>query len=312
MKLFYASDVHGSETCWRKFLNAGPFYKAETIIMGGDVTGKGIVPIVEDEGRWRARYRGAEYDTSDPAELAKLEHRITFNGMYPYRLSQAELDRLTSAPNQDELFDELMETTFARWLDIADSKLDVSGVQCWVMPGNDDAWSIDGAFENSRHVQNCDQRVVELPGGHEMLSVGLSNRTPWDSPREVDDERLGEMIDELAGQVRSMETAIFNLHVPPYDSTLDLAPRLDAELNIQMSGGNPEMIPVGSAAVRTAIEKYQPLLALHGHIHESKGARKIGRTLCINPGSSYGLGQLDGVIVELRDSSVRRHQFIVG
>ena len=46
MKIFFATDIHGSEVCWRKFLNAAAFYKADLVVLGGDVTGKAMVPIV--------------------------------------------------------------------------------------------------------------------------------------------------------------------------------------------------------------------------------------------------------------------------
>jgi uncharacterized protein len=314
VKLFYSSDIHGSETCWRKFLNAGPFYNADVIIMGGDLTGKGIVPIVKDphEERWRAEFRGRSYDMRTEEELADLERRVTFNGMYPHRCTQAELEELMAAPDQDRLFDELMEATFAQWLAIGDDKLRKSGVSCWVMPGNDDAWAIDVAFESSELVKACDRAVVDVGEGYSMLSIGYANPTPWDSPREVPEDELAEMIEELIPEVPSMDRAIFNLHVPPFDSDLDIAPKIDSEFRLETSGGQPVVAPVGSTAVRAAIERHQPLLALHGHIHESKGAKKIGRTLCINPGSSYSLGQLDGVLVDLKGDRVKRYQFVIG
>lgn len=314
MLLYYASDIHGSETCWRKFLNAGPFYRADVIVMGGDVTGKGIVPVVwsEPSREWRAEFRSRSYRLRSETELQELETRITFNGMYPYRCGEQEVERLAAAPNQDELFDEVMEMTFRRWLEIGEEKLSVSGVSCWVMPGNDDAWAIDRAFRDAGRVRNCDRKVVDLGEGYTMLSVGFANPTPWQSPREVSEDELGGMIDELAATVPSMERAIFNLHVPPFNSELDMAPKLDEQLGMVLNGGQPVMIPVGSTAVRAAIERYQPLLALHGHIHESKCGRKVGRTLCLNPGSSYSLGQLDGVVIELKGDRVKRYQFVIG
>jgi uncharacterized protein len=312
VKLYYSSDIHGSEVCWRKFLNAGPFYRVDAIVMGGDLTGKGIVPIVRGDGGWSARFKGRTFRLASDGDCRELEAKITFNGMYPYRCEQAEYERLAVATDLDDVFDRLMEETFASWLAIGDEKLAVSGVRCWVMPGNDDAWAIDRAFATSRLVQPCDCRVVDLGDGYTMLSVGYSNPTPWESPREVSEERLAEMIEELAAGVPSMQRAIFNLHVPPYSSELDLAPKLDDDFGLQVSGGMPLMAPAGSTAVREAIERYQPLLALHGHIHESKGSRKIGRTLCINPGSSYSLGQLDGVVVELKGDRVKRFQFVIG
>lgn len=312
--IYYASDIHGSEKCWRKFLNAGPFYKANVLMMGGDVTGKGIVPIVaQPDGTWQGRFLGRPFVAHGEDELAQLESDIRFNGMYPYRCRPEELQAVAADPAQQEaLFDTLMEGAFARWLEIAEEKLASSGVPCYIMPGNDDAWVIDRAFRANGRVRNCDQQALDLGDGYTLLSLGYANPTPWDSPRELPEEQLAERIDALAAQVPDMSRAIFNLHVPPYGSELDTAPLLDDELRPQRRGGQSIMVPVGSTAVRAAIERYQPLLGLHGHIHESKGAKKIGRTLCLNPGSIYNSGNIDGALVVLENGQVKRWQFVTG
>jgi Icc-related predicted phosphoesterase len=64
---------------------------------------------------------------------------------------------------------------------------------------------------------------------------------------------------------------------------------------------------VGSKAVRRAIETYQPILSLHGHIHESRGVATIGRTVCINPGSEYPDGVLRGAIVDFDRDGVKSY-----
>jgi uncharacterized protein len=314
VRLFFASDIHGSETCWRKFLNAGPFYKADVIVMGGDLTGKAIVPLVrvESAGEWQAEFRHRSYRLKTESELQELETRISFNGMYPYRCDAQEFAALAAAPNQDELFDDVMVKTFQRWLQIGEEKLAASGVSCWVMPGNDDVKAIDRAFDEAGRVRNCDGKIVDLGDGYMMLSIGVANPTPWGTAREVSEDELAKMIDELAASMPSMDRAIFNVHVPPFNSELDMAPKLDDQLGMVMNGGEPQMVPVGSTAVRAAIERYQPLLTLHGHIHESKCSRKIGRTVCVNPGSSYSLGQLDGIVIELKGDRVKRCQFVIG
>src|SRR5579883_2569190 len=312
--IYYASDIHGSEKCWRKFLNAGPFYRADILIIGGDVTGKGIVPIViQPDGSWQGTFLGRRVTGRTDEELAQLESDIRFNGMYPYRCRPEELDAVAADPaQQDALFDRLMEQTFAGWLQIAEEKLTQSQLPCYVMPGNDDAWVIDRAFKPEGRVRNCDGQVIDLGDGYTLLSLGYANPTPWDSPRELPEEQLAARIDALAAQVPDLSRAIFNLHVPPYGSDLDSAPLLDSELRPQRSGGQPIMVPVGSTAVRAAIERYQPLLGLHGHIHESKGVKKIGRTLCVNPGSNYNSGAIDGVLVVLEKGQVKRWQFVTG
>ncbi len=105
-------------------------------------------------------------------------------------------------------------------------------------------------------------------------------------------------------KVKNLETAVFCIHVPPYDTFIDQAPMLEDDLRIAVKGGHTHMIPVGSTAVRNIIEKYQPLVALHGHIHESPGRVKLGRTECLNPGSEYAEGILKGFLVELNGSKI--------
>ena len=92
---------------------------------------------------------------------------------------------------------------------------------------------------------------------------------------------------------------MFNLHVPPKDSGLDTAVLLDEELRPLIRSGSPVFAGVGSTAVRKSLERHQPMLGLHGHIHESRGDARVGRTLSLNPGSEYSEGVLRGVIVTL-------------
>jgi Icc-related predicted phosphoesterase len=204
------------------------------------------------------------------------------------------------------MFDEL-----ERWVRLAEERLGGADIDVFVMPGNDDPWSIDEVLQHSDTVVACDGRVVDVRG-HEMISCGYSNRTPWDSPRELDEDMLYEKIRALAEQLESPGTAIFNLHVPPHDSGLDTAIELDDELRPVLTGGRPHEIPVGSTAVRQVIEEYQPALALHGHIHESRGITRIGTTVAINPGSDYSGGRIDGCVVDLADDGVKSFQLVSG
>lgn len=112
-------------------------------------------------------------------------------------------------------------------------------------------------------------------------------------------------------KLRNPQRAIFNFHLPPFGSKLDEAPALDEKL--RPMHGSRAMRPVGSTAVRDAINRYQPLLSLHGHIPESKGATKLGRTLAINPGSGYEEGILMAAIIELdARKGVTSHQLVSG
>ena len=313
LTIYYASDIHGSELLWRKFINAGPFYRAKVVIMGGDLTGKGIVPIIRQGDVWRASSMGREIAARSQVELDELEDDILFNGMYPYRCTQEEAEALVGdGDRQDRLFERLAAETVTRWLRLADDRMPETVKGCFVMPGNDDVWSIDQAFEDGHRVENCDQRVVDLGDGYSMLSLGFSNRTPWDSPRELSEDELESRIEGLISQIPDPRRAVFNLHVPPIDSGLDTVVQLDPDFKPVFRAGQPVMVPAGSTAVRAAIERHQPLLGLHGHIHESKGVARIGRTVCVNPGSSYNSGQIDGAVIKLAGDKVGGVQFTAG
>jgi uncharacterized protein len=310
-RLFFATDLHGSETCWRKFLNAAAFYRADVLICGGDMTGKAIVPMVEANGGYEFTLGGTRHTVSGGAEADAAETRIQRRGYYPVRMSAAEVRRLQENPARvGSLFTDQMCRTVERWLRLADEKLGGTDVRCFVCPGNDDEVAIDDVIRSSSRVQLAEGRVIELDG-HEMISTGWSNPTPWNTHREEPEDALGRRVDAMASQLHEPEHAIFNLHVPPYGSKLDEAPALDDQLR-PMHGGRA-FRPVGSTAVREAIARYQPLLSLHGHIHESKGASRLGRTLAINPGSSYEESVLMAAIVELdHKKGVRSYQLVNG
>jgi Icc-related predicted phosphoesterase len=309
-RVFYASDIHGSEILWRKFLNAAAAYRADTLVMGGDVTGKAVVPLVEHPDGYHVQLFGQSRVVA-AGDAEEMEHRIRANGMYPLRMTvEAVADAAEMGEaEKEEWFAEVMQRAFAGWLALADERLDDS-VRCFVMPGNDDPAGVDDAIERAGKVEGCDGRIVEF-GDYTMLSMGYANRTPFDSPRELDESELYDRIAALADEVDAPERCVFNLHVPPYHSTLDVAPELTEELEVVMAGAAPKMIPVGSTAVREAIERYQPLLSLHGHVHESPGATKIGRTLCVNPGSEYHTGRLSGCVLTFSPDRVT-HQFVRG
>jgi Icc-related predicted phosphoesterase len=310
--LYYASDVHGSDQCWRKFLGAGRFYGVDGLIMGGDLTGKAIVPITVDGDAFRAHFLGESQAGSGEEQLEALIGAIRYNGMYPWKATAEQVrDAENDAAIRSELFDTVMVDELRRWIDLADERMGEYGIDVFVMPGNDDPWSCDAVLEGARHVQACDDRLVRV-GDHEMISCAYANPTPWNSPRELDEGALYERIKRLAEQLESPASAIFNLHVPPHDTGLDTANEINPDLTLVYKSGQPNPIPVGSTAVRQIIEEYQPLLALHGHIHESRGEARIGRTLCINSGSEYNSGRIHGVTVKLAQDQVVSHQFVIG
>lgn len=312
LRLYYASDIHGSETLWRKFLAAARVYQARVLVMGGDVTGKAVVPLLRAGDGYEFELFGRAQRVSGEQQIAEVERRIGANGMYPHRLDEQELARVQAMDEseRERWFAEVMLATFQRWMELADQRLDGVDASCFVMPGNDDPPGVAETIEAATRVQACDERIVRFHD-HEMISLGYSNRTPFHSPRELDEDELYARVDALAAQLEDPPRAIFNLHVPPYDSTLDTAAELDEQLSVVMLGSEPNLIPVGSTAVRELIERHQPLLSLHGHVHESPGAKRIGRTLCINPGSDYHTGRIAGCLLTLRNDRVA-HQFVTG
>ena len=311
-RVFFTTDLHGSTVVFKKFINAGKFFEAQVLILGGDMIGKMIVPIVsQGGGRFSANYLGKLYDISDREELEKTEATFENSGLYSVRLTPDEVQAYKEDRSLvEKRFAELAKERLSRWLDIAEERLRGTGIRCYVQPGNDDPYEVDSAFHPSEIIQNVDGRLIQLDDHHEMISVGAANQTPWNCPRDKPEEELEQMIEKVASQLKNPSQAIFNLHVPPYDTNLDIAPELDENLTPKLSlTGGFKMVPVGSKAVRKAIEKYNPLVGLHGHIHESRSAQKIGKTMCINPGSEYGEGVLRGVVLELSRKGLESYTF---
>ncbi|MEM3588580.1 MAG: metallophosphoesterase [Nitrososphaerota archaeon] len=314
LKIFHASDVHGSEKCFRKFLNVPKVYGVDVIIMGGDITGKMLVPIVEQgDGSYKTEYMGSELVLKSQDEVEKITKLIADAGGYPYICTVDEYDKLKNDPAYlDRIFKNQIVKRVEEWVNLAEERLKSSGVEVYIMPGNDDYPEIDEALNKSEFVINPDGKLVVIGGRYEMISTGYVNITPWKAPRDIPDEKLEEILEELATQLKRPGDSIFSLHAPPYNTPIDLAPLLDNTLKPVLASGELVMTHVGSIAVRKLIEKYQPLLGFHGHIHESKGMVKIGRTICLNAGSDYLAGNLQGAIVTLEDGKVKSYMFTIG
>lgn len=313
-KLFFATDIHGSETCLRKFVNAARFYGCCVLLMGGDITGKMIVPLVRESADvYRARLFGVD-EVVDASGADHLRKRIADAGYYAYDADPDEMAELADdAGKVEALFTEVMTSTLERWLDLVEERLAGTGTMVLLAPGNDDPPFVDDLLRQSEQVVNPELDKVELPGGVELISVGFANPTPWASPRELPESELGEVIASQADRLTDPSRAVFNLHVPPKQTPLDQAMLLDEDWRPVMRSGRPVLGGVGSSAVRAAIETYQPMLSLHGHIHESRAGVKLGRTLAINPGSEYSEGVLRGAIITLHTKKgVKGFQMVAG
>jgi len=304
--------MHGSEGAWRKFLNASAMLKVNVAICGGDLTGKMIVPIVErKDGKYNYYLMGKTH-TIDSKDLEKAFKDVRGIGYYPHQTSTSEYEEMRRNPAKvDEVFHNVMTTTLRKWFSLVKEKVP-SETQVIVCPGNDDRTLVDDVIEEHKEIINAEGKVINVDDMHEMVSTGWVNPSPWKTAREEEDDKLEVRLEKYISQLKDLSSAIFNFHAPPYESKLDEAPLLDKDLNPIIQGGSVVMVPVGSQAVRKMIEKYQPLLGLHGHIHESAGSIKIGRTYCVNPGSEYAEGILRAFLIELKGNEILKLQRIEG
>lgn len=308
IRLFFVTDLHGSELCFRKFISAVSIYNADVAIALGDLAGKMVVPIFDTgNGSYDCSFLGQDIHLNNKTELDNQLGKINAIGFYPYITDKKEADALRQ--NQDgvmKIFHRLINERLQHWVELADEKLKDSKTLIFMAPGNDDPMEMDDILEKSGVMKPCVMRNVDVLD-YEMITLAHTSPTPWDTPREWSEEEMAKNIDLLAAKIKSMDRAIFNFHDPPHGTMLDYAPKLK---DMRQSAGEVEH--VGSKAVAEKIKQYQPFLGLHGHIHESRAAQKIGRTFVVNPGSEYGEGILRGVLLTLADTKVKSYVFTSG
>ncbi len=313
-RIFFCTDLHGSDVCFKKFVNAADFYGTEILIMGGDVTGKMVVPIAKQpSGAYLTSFAGDDLEFTSEDEVATFKKQLANMGFYPAAMDEEEFRVIkASQDEQDRLFRDLIRRRLEQWMEYVEDKLNGTGVQVFAAPGNDDFFEVDELLAASNTIELLEMKVHRLTDDHEIITSGWTNPTPWNTERECTEDDLAKRLDSMFAEVQDMERCIFNLHVPPNNSKIDICPKLDENMKVVYDMGNPVMAPAGSVAVREAIERLQPLVGLHGHIHEGRGETRIGRTLCLNPGSVYSEGVLNGLLLTLAEGQVRDYQFTQG
>ena len=306
MRIFLAADPHGSQMTWDKMCRAPKVFKADVAMMCGDLTGKAIMPIIQEkEDRWYAQPQGKKKTFKKQKDLDKFISFTKNEGYYPKILTPDELEKLKETKGAiTQLFQDLMVERMQEWMDMANERIPEE-VMIVVNAGNDDDYVIDKVIDDDSRIINPLKKVIDVRG-NSMISLEWVNNTPWDTHRECPEE---EMLEKLEVEFARLDTddysnVLCNFHDPPFNSGLDTAPTLNEDHSIKKSGAMEVLGPVGSKSVRAVIEKYEPLLGMHGHIHESHGFRKIGRTLCVNPGSEYREGILKGFIININDGEV--------
>jgi Icc-related predicted phosphoesterase len=311
-RIFFATDIHGSEPCFRKWLNAARVYEVDALVLGGDLTGKALVPVVSTNGHYTAEVFGKRRTCGNEQELDALRKQIRTLGHYDLMLTADQKAALDGDPDEVAArFRRRVLDSVRSWVALADERLAASGVPAYAILGNDDFPEIAEILRGGTRMRYAEDGICELPGGWELLSFGYSTPTPWHTPRELDESAMAERLDELAACLAHQRSAVFNIHCPPKDTHLDQAPALDAELRPIVGPGGVTMTSAGSQAVKDLIKRTRPILGLHGHVHESAGTQRLGDTLCVNPGSEYGEGILRGALLELdREHGVRRWQLV--
>ncbi len=314
-RMFFSTDAHGSTAIWKKWVRVPEFHKAQMLLLCGDLTGKALVPLIEQsDGTYKTNYYGRDWHLKSEEEVVDMETRLSDSGVYPFRSTSEEIGEMRNNPKLvEKMMNEAMANRMDEWLSFLVEKVDTSTVQVMAMPGNDDEFLLDDVIKSyeDQGVIWCLDKVVEI-GGFETISLEYVNPTPWDTPREASEKELKKMIDKLVKKLSDPSKSIFNFHCPPYNTHLDLAPKLDKTLRPVVTAGTVEMIHVGSKAIRDAEKEYQPMMGLHGHIHESYASDKLGDTVVVNPGSEYGEGILRGYIIEFAKDGVERYWKVEG
>jgi len=310
-RILFAADLHGGETYFLKVLSLSKSSKVDILLLSGDLTGKAIVPIVKlDEDVYATNFFGVDYRMKQ-SELPKIQNEIRKAGYYYYHCSRVEYEEFRAKPERvTELFDKLMQSMIESWIGKIEELLP-NEMRVIISPGNDDTFAIDDVLRNSRRVEYTIGKAIDLDDRHCMVSCDWVNPTPWNSPRECSEGELEKKLRAEIQRAPSTESLVCDFHAPPYNTVLDLAPKLGKDMRPKFFMGQPAMEHVGSTSVRKVLEAFQPELALHGHIHESAGICKIKKTTCINPGSQYVEGIMHGCLVILSPDKLD-HQLIIG
>lgn len=307
IRIFFTADIHNSELVFRKILSIPSLYNPDVMIISGDLTGKAIVPIIKKEdGSSICTFQGEKHVMKNEKEVKEFETKLLNKGIYPYICSKEEVTELQNDQAKlDALFKKLTVERIEYWVRELEEKVP-ENVMVLMMPGNDDIWEIDEIISSSKRVINPLKKVVNMEYGYQIISLDYVNPTPWNTLREADENEIMKMLEKYLEKIENTGKVICNFHCPPYNTNIDLAPKLDKKLRPVYKFGELELQHVGSKSIRKFMEKYSPLLGLHGHIHEAEGYDKVGRTLVINPGSQYSAGMLKGIIVDLDRNGIIR------
>lgn len=311
-KILFASDLHSSEVFFLKVISTAKNFNVDLLLISGDLTGKAIVPIVKlDSGLYVTTFMGEDYKVSE-AELPPLQRDVRKCGYYYRIMNRQEYEEFKGHPEKiDELFDKVTREAVENWVRKIEEILP-KDMRVVMNPGNDDTFAIDEILKKAERIEYTVGKVYNLDDAHEMINCDWVNPTPWNSPRECEEEELEKRLRTEIKRASNMSQLVCDFHAPPFNTTIDLAPKLGKGMKPKMFMGQPQYEHVGSTAVRKVIEEFQPKMGLHGHIHESPGIYKLGKTVCFNPGSEYLEGTMHAYLLTLTPEGIDEQPLIGG
>ncbi|BFH73993.1 metallophosphoesterase [Sulfurisphaera javensis] len=308
LKILFTSDLHASDVAFRKFLNVGKMIKADVMIIGGDLAGKALIPIIDiGNGKY-------EVDSTQVGKegLETVIKQIKANGNYYVIVDKKEYDEMVQDKRKvDEAFKNAIQERLKEWIQLAEERYKDTKIPIYFNLGNDDPMYMFDIVPEESIFKRTEGFIIPI-GDLEMISYGYVNPTPWNTYREKNEEEIYKDLKEIMNKVSDPSKVILNTHAPPYGTNLDNAPLLDKNLKPVVKGGDIVMTHVGSQSVRKIIEEYKPLMGVHGHIHESKAFDKVAGTLVFNPGSEYSAGVFHGLYILVEGNKIKAHQFITG
>jgi Icc-related predicted phosphoesterase len=270
MKIIYVTDLHGSEWKYNRLLEVAADSKAQVVVNGGD-----MLP-------------------NDGGPSQQKEFITSFLDRYFEKFNDAGIYYLCYLGNDDFIiYDQLFEEVCGKYdciVPLSQREHDINGYEFIGLN-----WVVDYPFRlKDRCRMDTEDYVFQKQLGTGLLSTQHGFKELKDWPAYA--RSLPTLTDELARLVRpkNMRKAIYVIHMPPARLELDKC----------YSGAE-----VGSKAVYDFIKKNQPLLALHGHIHESpqmtrKWTAKLGKTDCLQPGQ---LDDLTYVTIDLDSMHSERY-----
>jgi Icc-related predicted phosphoesterase len=202
-KIYFVTDIHGSERCFRKFLNAGPLYKADVMIMGGDLAGKELLVISEKAGGSSYSFivNGKSFEIETNEELKEAKQFISDLGFYSYVGQSEDIQAMQAEQTFEAFMETLMRERMLKWLEMAEQKLSTSKMPLYWMLGNDDPQSWASYLRDCPWGTYSEDGIIKIDDYHEMISWGYSNPTPWQTAREQSEEQLLVTLDFMTSNV---------------------------------------------------------------------------------------------------------------